>query len=70
MFQLRLLTAYITTAKKYIIVFDYLSQDYISWFNMCFLSLGVQELCISYAPFFVMIFLIRHHTLIILHALF
>ena len=61
---------YITTAKTYIMVFYYLFQDSISGFNMCFLSLGVQDLCISYAPLLVMIFLIHHYTLIVPHTLF
>ena len=70
MFRLRLLTAYITTAKTYIMVFYYLFQDYILGFNMCFLSSGIQDLCISYAQLLVMIFLICHHTLIVPHRLF
>ena len=34
-------------------VFYYLFQDYIWEFNMCFLSSGAQDLCISYAPLLV-----------------
>ena len=62
MFRIRLSTAYITTAKIYIMVFYYLIQDNISGFNMCFpmRCLGFYGClwCISYAPFLVMIFLI------------
>ena len=61
MFRLRLSTAYITTAKIYIMVFYCLFQDIISGFNMCFpiRCLGFYGcLCISYASFLVMIFLI------------
>jgi len=60
-FWLRLSTAYITTAKIYIMVFYCLFQDHISKFNRCFAIrwLGFYgSLCISYAPFLVMIFLI------------
>ena len=37
---------------------------------MCFLSSGVQDLSISYTPLLVMIFLIRHYTLIVSYSLF
>ena len=37
---------------------------------MRYLSSGVQDLWISYTPLLVMIFLIRHHTLIVSYTLF
>jgi len=60
-FRLRLSTAYITTAKIYLMVFYCLFQDNILGFNMFFpiRCLGFYScLCISYAPFLVTIFLI------------
>jgi len=72
-FRLRLSTAYITTAKIYIMVFYCLFQDNISGFNMCFpiRCLGFYGcLCISYAPFLVMIFLIiAPHPFVFMHII-
>jgi len=65
-FRLRLSTPYISTAKIYIMVFYCLFHDNIWEFNMCFpiRCLGFYScLCISYALFWVMIFLISLHTL-------
>ena len=71
MFQLRLSTTYITTAKIYIMVFYCLFQDNIWGFNMCFpfRCLGFYScLCISYVPFLIMIFLlIAPHAYIFTH---
>ena len=73
MFRLRLSTAYITTAKIYIIVFYCLFQDSISEFNRCFpiRYLGFYHcLCISYAPLGVMIFLrIAPHPFVFTHII-
>jgi len=72
-FRLRLSTAYITTAKIYIMVFYCVFQDNISGFNMCFpiSCLGFYGcLCISYAPFLVMIFLIiAPHPFVFMHII-
>ena len=71
--RLRLSTAYTTTAKIYIIVFYCLFQANISEFNMCFSIryLGFYHcLCISYAPFCVMIFLrIAPHPFVFTHII-
>jgi len=64
-------TAYITTAKIYIMVFYCLFQDNISGFNMCFPIRCLGFYCclyISYAPFLVMIFLIiAPHPFVFMH---
>jgi len=70
-FRLHLSTAYITTAKIYIIVFYCLFQDNIWGFNMCLpiRCLGFYGcLCLSYAPFLIMIFLINRFTPFCFHT--
>jgi len=73
-FRLHLSTAYITTAKINIRVFYCLFQDNIAGFSIWFpiRCLGFYCcLCISYAAFLVMIFLIiAQHPLVFSHSLF